>query len=162
MINQSRLHEILSYDEETGHFHWKVENKFRSQQTIGDVAGYINQKGYRMVGIDGTYYPQHRLVWLYKTGKMPPQWIDHINGDKSDNRFSNLRCVTTAQNRLNLRHADSDNKTGLLGVSYHKGKYRATIKIGSKCKHLGYFNNPIEAHACYVEAKRKHHTHCSI
>ena len=94
------------------------------------------------------------------TGKMPEKVIDHINGNKKDNRFSNLRDVTNQANTQNTKKARNCNKsTMLLGATLDKrrGVYRSQIKVNGKNIYLGDFKTPELAHAAYVEAKNKYH-----
>jgi len=154
MLTQSRLKELLNYDPETGIFTW-VAN--RQKVTIGDVAGTIN-KGYRAIRIDGKQYKAHRLTFLYMTGNFPKEHTDHIDGDKLNNRWANLRGCTHAENHQNrASHKGSSSK--YVGVGWHKAsqKWRADIKINGKQKFLGRFETEIAAYASYCKAKSELH-----
>lgn len=153
-LTAERLREVLDYDPDTGVFTRKVRT---GNVKIGDVAGSFNGKGYIRIGIDGRLHRAHRLAWLYVTGEWPKDQIDHINGDRGDNRLANLREVNNAENQHNLRKARADNTTGFLGVSPRYGKFRAYIMVDGKNKHLGCFPTPEAAHAAYLEAKRGLH-----
>jgi hypothetical protein len=83
--------------------------------------------------------------------------LDHINGVRDDNRIANLRCVSASDNLNNQRTPHTNNKSGYLGVSPFRGKWRAVIQIEGKQVHLGVFDTPEEAHHAYIEAKRTHH-----
>lgn len=144
---------------ETGIF-----TRLRSQgpQKGGTRAGSMMRCGYEIIAIDRLKYVAHRLAWFYVHGKWPPHEIDHINGDRADNRIVNLRQATTSQNLQNQRKAQVTSKTGLLGVSYNGSPHRerrwfARICVNQKTKVIGYFHTPEEAHAAYLEAKRKVH-----
>lgn len=100
MINQKRLKEVLDYDPATGVFTWRVELNARGK--VGDPAG-CNSWGYRVIRIDGRLYGAHRLVWLYVHGRWPDAMIDHVNGDRSDNRIENLREANSVQNAHNAK-----------------------------------------------------------
>jgi hypothetical protein len=142
MITQKRLKEVLSYNPPTGVFRWKIS---RSGVKKGDVAGGQMQTGYRLIGIDGERYLAHRLVWIYVYGHFPFE-IDHIDGDKMNNSFSNLRDVTRVENSRN-RRIKKGNKSGSTGVSWDKvnRKWRATIKVDYKQKNIGRFLSIEEA-----------------
>lgn len=95
-------------------------------------------------------------------GTQPCGQIDHINGDKTDNKLSNLRDVAQAINRQNQKHANAGSGTGLLGVSKRKDGYSARIGVGRKSVWLGLFKTPEAAHAAYLSAKRDAHEGCTI
>jgi hypothetical protein len=103
-----------------------------------------------------------RLAWFYTTGAWPKDQIDHIDGNKSNNRFANLREATPSQNTQNQRRAMRTNKLGILGVILARGKFRAQIWFDGKNKFLGYFATAEAAHAAYLAAKRKFHPTCTI
>lgn len=91
------------------------------------------------------------------TGSWPKDQIDHINGDRTDNRFSNLRDVTNEINNQNKKRAQSNNRLGLLGVCHHQGGFRARIAVNGKSKCLGVYLTPELAHQVYLDAKRRLH-----
>lgn len=155
-LTQERLKELLSYDPETGVFVWV--KRTGNQYTIGMVAGCLHWKGYLRIQIDRKKYFAHRLAWLYITGVFPPNETDHINRNRADNRFVNLREVTGSQNQHNSNKSLS-NTSGFKGVSYHthSKKWHAYIKLNHARKHLGYFSTPEEASAAYLAAKPIYH-----
>ena len=160
MLTQARLHELLSYDPETGVFSW---NKRTGRCSAGAIAGCQDDRGYIVLSVDGKRYYAHRLAWLHFTGNFPSESIDHINGCKSDNRIRNLRDVSIQMNLQNLKKAMVSNKsTGILGVRKLRGKYLAQITIEGKETHLGTFNSAEDAHTAYLNAKRKFHGGCTI
>lgn len=108
----------------------------------------------RRLGSRGTYLLMHRVI-LNAPGGM---YVDHISGSTLDNRRSNIRVVTPAQNNMN-RGASSTNKSGFKGVCWEpRFKFwRATIKAGGKHVHLGHFTSPQEAHAAYCAAAKELH-----
>ena len=165
-LPQSVLRKILSYDSWTGKFYWRVN--YGRSGTRGSEAGYIvkqNRKhsgeGYRKIRIFGREYLAHRLAWFYIHGKWPHEYIDHINSVRDDNRISNLREATKAQNAANTG-VRSDNESGFKCVRFAKRQWPlkkpwiATIHKGSKYHHLGYFRTPEEAHAAYTVAAVEH------
>lgn len=151
-----RLKELVSYEAESGLFRWKV--KTSNRVNIGSVAGYKDPKGYIFIRLDGVLHRAHRLAWLYIHGEWPKDEIDHINGDPSDNKASNLREITGALNKQNQRKARKDNaRTGVLGV-YPNGKgYMASIQVNGRTHYLGTHKTVEKAYAAYVEAKRRLH-----
>lgn len=96
----------------------------------------------------------HRIIM----GEPESMLIDHINRNPLDNRRSNLRICTHQQNQCN-RGKQSNNTSGFKGVCWHKGnqKWVAEIRINGKCKHLGYFDDPEEAHQTYIRTAQKLH-----
>lgn len=155
-----RLYELVAYDPDSGLFTSRVN---RGPLKIGQRIGGKNMSGYIQIQIDGVIHYAHRLAWLYMNGRMPEHPIDHINGDRADNRIANLREAPGSINAQNQRQPRKDNKSGFLGVSKHAdGKWQARIKIGSKYQSLGLFDTPEEASEKYLEAKRLHHKGCTI
>ena len=110
-----------------------------------------------VVGCDGKTYRAHRIIWEMHNGPIPDEMvIDHINGDPFDNRLSNLRICTTAQNRMNNGPSRAS-KTGYKGVVYNPNRrlYEAGISINGKRKNLGRYKTPQEAHTAYINAASK-------
>lgn len=155
-IDAKRLRSLLRYDKRSGLFTWQHA---RGRVNAGAPAGCVNHHGYLMIRIDGVRYAAHRLAWLYVTGEWPAGLIDHKNGKRADNRFSNLREADVVLNSQNERHPRSNSTTGYLGVSYNKSKrlFAAHIRHSGKKHCLGYSKDPAEAHALYLDAKRKYH-----
>ena len=159
-ITQELLHELFTLRED-GELVRKVSTARRVK--IGDIAGTIHHAtGYRRIRVNGKQYRAHRLIWFMVHGKFPVNMLDHINGNKLDNRISNLREATHQENMQNKTKARLDNKSGFLGVSLNKGRFRANIKLNGKLKYLGLFDTPKEAHEAYLKAKREHHEFCTI
>lgn len=148
---------LLQYVPETGEL---LRKKARPRIQVGSVAGSINPQGYRYIQLDGRKYASHRLVWLIEYGKMPTADIDHIDGNKLNNRISNLRDATRKQNCEN-KGAQSNNSVGYRGVTYNKRlrKYVAQIQHYGKNRHLGVFAMPEDAYAAYVNATQQLFTH---
>jgi hypothetical protein len=157
MLTQERLKEVLEYDPASGNFIWKKRISIRC--SVGEIAGKLGPQGYVLIGIDKKQYRAHRLVWLYFFAKFPTEDLDHINGNRADNRLNNLREVSRSVNNQNQRSGKSNNKTGYLGVSIHSKspKFVATIKLNNKTKYLGLFKTPEEAYEVYLKAKRELH-----
>jgi hypothetical protein len=159
-ITADQLREILSYDPETGRLTRLVTTGTRSR--AGQEPGWSNACGYREMKIDGRCYLAHRIVWLYVHGEWPAADIDHINGDRMDNRLANLRDVSRSVNCQNKKKARSDNSTGFLGVSRLGDEYVAQIFVNGRNIKIGQFETPEFSHQAYLAAKRQHHAGCTI
>lgn len=119
-------------------------------------VGNVGDTGYLRINLCGRMYLAHRVVWLYVHGEWPNGEIDHINGDRSDNRISNLRLVTKTQNARNARRPVT-NTSGIVGVSYdtRDKKWHAYIGVGNGQRtSLGYFATKEEAVAARRGAQR--------
>jgi hypothetical protein len=157
-MEHSYLLKQLSYDAKTGIFKWASP---RPKVQVGRQAGYLKKdNGYVYIEIDGKSYSSHRLAWFYVTGEMPEKQIDHINKNKSDNRFCNLREATHGQNRANSKN---NNKHGLKGVRrlpWMKETdkcWQAAITYNKKVNYLGCFYTKEEAHMAYCAAAKRLH-----
>lgn len=151
-ITYEYIREYMTYDPSTGECRLKRSVK-HSRKKIGDLVGSVQKNGYLVASISNIRVLLHRLIWLYMTGKFPVEYIDHINGNKGDNRFSNLREATAQQNNFNSS-LSTRNTTGYKGVSYCKQmkKYKAGYKLNKKIYHIGYFDTPEQASAAYINA----------
>jgi hypothetical protein len=100
----------------------------------------------------------HRVIWALMTGAWPIDQIDHINGVRDDNRWSNLRAATNAENAQNMR-ISARNTSGFIGVSWdsNRRKWAAEITVDYRRRHLGRHRTREAAHAAYLRAKRKLH-----
>jgi hypothetical protein len=150
MLTADLLRDALHYEPETGAFTWLAPLSNRVKP--GDQPGFLTPAGYLTIRLMGRLYSAHRLAWLYHYGEWPKHQVDHINGDKSDNRIANLRDATAAQNKWNCA-AHSDNRSGFKGVTFHKasGLWRAQISVNGKNKGLGYFHKPEDASKVYQD-----------
>jgi hypothetical protein len=157
-LTVERLREVLSYDAETGLLTWRVRMTRNGSRGIGDSAGYLAKTGYLVISLYGQNYQAHRLVWLYVHGEWPPLYIDHVNRCRSDNRISNLRSVTRAQNGQN-RTLNATSKSKHTGVHWNtrEGKWIANIYAHGVKKCLGYFDDKLAASDAYLKAKRELH-----
>ena len=152
----SRLKELLHYCPATGNFTWikKANHKI----SVGKKAGHLSSRGYIAIRIDGRQYQAHRLAALYMTGNMPPEDIDHINHQKTDNRWDNLRLVSRAENNKN-RPVMRNNKTGVVGISHYDGFWEAGIRVNRKRYHLYYGRDFFEACCARKSAEIEHGFH---
>ena len=145
----------LSYDAETGVFTSKTN---RRNVMIGGTVGTKDRQGYIVTTIFKKPVKLHRAAWALTYGNWPSGQIDHINGDKADNRICNLREVTNVQNKQNTGKPAS-NTSGIMGVSFHKksGKWAANIKVDGSSRYLGIYDRKSDAGAAYAAAKAKLH-----
>ena len=149
-----RLSELLAYDPETGLLTYKTR---RGRFRAGAVAGTVLTNGYRQVVIDYSNYYASRLIWKLQTGEDPlEKEVDHINHDRDDNRWRNLRLVSRSENLRNKRKFQGDLSLPK-GVCHSptKGKYNAFIKLHGKTKYLGVFSSPEDAGKAYEAALEK-------
>jgi len=140
MLTQAKLKELLKYDPDTGNFTW-VSSPANCIK-VGDEAGSKDVYGYHKVAIQRKTYKAHRLAWLYMHGELPNQPMDHINGDRADNRIENLRVVTPKENQQNQKKFVS-NTSGATGVHWHvrHKRWQARIFVNGKRVHLGAFDD---------------------
>ena len=167
-VAQMNWSEFFDYDAATGSIIWKhrPRNHFltdrawssTNSRVAGKKAGANDGAGYLQVGVAGSLYRVHRIVWEMHHGPLPSgSEVDHINGDRSDNRLCNLRLANYSQNKMNMRmHAD--NRTGFKGIHKNRtGKYCAQIQAYKTKKYIGVFDTAEEAHEAYLkEAKQLH------
>lgn len=158
------IKENLQYSEFIGDIIWKKDQERRK---AGQSPEGLDSNGYNRMTL-GTdfegkkvkaFFRSHRVAWFLKTGQWPLDQIDHKNGIKDDNRWSNLRAANNAQNQANGKLPKS-NTSGFKGV-YHrfgatKNPYEASVRVNGKLIHLGSFPTPERAHAAYVEAAEKY------
>lgn len=154
MLTQSVLRQRLHYSPRTGVFTWTGVGCGRRVKK-GDIAGSVWSTGYRRISLSRRAYGEHRLAFLYMTGRFPTQ-VDHRNRNKKDNRWSNLREATASQNGANRRFS-RNNTSGFKGVTFHKGtsKWQAGRRFGEKFVHLGLFETREEAAMAYQRAMQK-------
>lgn len=156
MLTQPRLLELLSYDPGTGEFSWRQR---RGRTPQGAAAGSVGAQGprkYRRIRIDGTCYAAHRLAILYVTGAMPPNQVDHKDGNGLNNAYENLRLATQAENLRN-RRLSKNNTTGIHGVIWSRSEnaWRVSIGANKRTVKLGRFASFFEACATRKSAELK-------
>jgi hypothetical protein len=146
------LKENFKYNPLTGDF---IRLKAHRRVKVGDVAGWVRNT-YRAISIKGVTYYSHRLAWLYMTGDWPQNQIDHINRNRLDNSWSNLREANNGQNQANSER--NQNKTGFKGVTKvaRCERWQANISVNNEAIYLGIYKSPEEAYNAYCEASRKY------
>ena len=155
-LTAQRLRELFEYNPETGLFRCLYKRK--KGRALKEYS-----PNYRVMRVDGVTHTAHRLAWLYVNGRWPEDNIDHIDGNRLNNRMQNLRDVTSAVNTQNVKRAPISNKScGLLGVTKDKKKWSASIATNGKRILLGTFETAEIAHQAYLEAKRQMHQGCTI
>jgi len=144
-LNQDQLKDLLEYDSRTGIFRWRVS---ASPQAIsGVIAGWLDN-GYRRIMIGGKAYRSARLAWLYETGSWPKGCVDHIDRNRANDRFANLRDVS---HRANIQNWPRKNKAGFRGIYKRGKKYVAQIGVAGGVCHLGTYKTAYQAHQIYKQ-----------
>lgn len=154
-ITADELRTVIEYNEESGEFRWRARLSQGTQ--VGQIAGCLNTIGYWQIGIRRVRYLGHRLAWLYVYGVWPLGEIDHIDGDRGNNRIANLRVTNRSVNMQNVTRTNKKTQTGLLGAHVDKNGFSSKIMLDGMSMHLGNFKTAQEAHEAYVRAKRKIH-----
>lgn len=155
MITQQRLKDLFHYNPDTGVFVRKVSTCNRVK--VGDTPGTKTKPGYIVMYVDANRHMAHRLAWLYVYGTFPSKEIDHINGVGTDNRISNLREASSAENKQNLHIHRKQNKLGVLGVSKSRGKFMAELQVNGVRALRKRFDLLEDAVFAYSQAKKKFH-----
>jgi len=168
------LRKLLRYEPETGKLFWRERTpdmfddglRTASQRTAAWNTNYKNKEAFKLTDKDGYFcgtifsqrYYAHRIAWSIFYGKPLSMQIDHINGNKADNRIANLRACRDYENYWNCA-ARKNNKSKLKGVSFHKasGLWRSEISAKGVKHYLGYYRTAEEAHNAYCEASLKLH-----
>ncbi len=152
-----KFHRLIDYTPDTGACRWKT--RVSRRVFAGDIIGCADSYGYLVFKINRKSYKLHRVIHYMQTGEWPDQ-MDHINGKRDDNRWENLRNVTTNENMMN-RKLDRRSKTGVAGVNQHRdtGRFKAYINKSKKEYFLGYFDDFFEACCARKSAEAKHGFH---
>lgn len=160
-LTAGKVRSVLSYEPETGLLTWckQVARNIKPGTTINPMRNHGN---YVQIQIDKKLYYTHRLAWLHFYGTSPVGSIDHIDGDKTNNRISNLRDVSVSVNAQNQKRPMNHNKSGFLGVNAIGNRFRAQINVDGVQQYLGTFDTPEVAHGVYLSAKRSFHVGCTI
>jgi hypothetical protein len=151
-ISPKEVREAFCYEPATGIL------QRSSGKGKGRTIGYVTRKGYVSLSIKGVTYLAHRIAWIHFYGRNPEGQIDHLNGDRSDNRISNLRDVDGFVNGQNRHGANKNNPLGALGVyRTRSGTFGAKIIANGRRSHLGHFVDVESAQAAYLAAKKLLH-----
>lgn len=146
----ARLHDFLEYDAVSG----LLRRKATLNGMVYPRVGTRTSHGYILVHVAGLRVYAHQIAWAMHHGEWPPLPLDHVNGDKTDNKISNLRLATPRQNLANTP-ARANSKSGVRGVHLApRGKWIAQITIHGKCRHLGAFDSLDEARRAYGDAAK--------
>lgn len=148
-----RANELLRYEPESGELWWRI--KFAPRVKLHKPAGF-NDNGYRRLHFDRHCYLAHRIIWLLVHKTWPKEQIDHVNGDRSDNRLYNLRCASYKENGRN-KQLSRTKLHAYKGVYAKKNRWQASICVDRKQIYLGLFVSPEEARAAYEAAALRLH-----
>lgn len=123
-LTKEILQSYLNYSPDTGLFTWLSDRNVNAMK--GNVAGHHAKNGYIRIHVNGKKYLAHRLAWLYMTGEFPPNELDHIDHNKTNNSWRNLRLATRSQNMWNLSKTQP-NRNGFRGIKKNGSKYQVRI-----------------------------------
>lgn len=157
------LRQLLDYDEGTGSLFWKHrtrdvapdENRrigFNKRHAGKQAFTTTSSAGYKTGTIFSQQFYAHRIIFALHFGHCPKGEVDHINGDRSDNRPENLRDTDSSGNGKNIT-LPTNNSSGAVGVYWYESrkKWQAAITVKGKNKHLGYFDSIEDA----ISVRRK-------
>ena len=150
-LTHARLLEAVRYDPETGHF-WRLG--LRGSAPKDKPLGHVEKNGYRRITIDQETHQANRLAWFYMTGEWPKLTVDHIDLDRDNNAWANLRAATHSQ-----QHANTPGRLSIKGAHWNRfrGYWQSQIIVQGKCYWLGRYETPEEAHEAYVSAAKRFH-----
>lgn len=145
---QHELLKLFSYEPNTGMLIRLVSN---NGNRSGSIVGWLNRLGYLKTGIAGRHYMTHRIIWKMVTGCEPDD-VDHLDGNRANNRWDNLRSISSSENAKNRGH-QRNNTSGVQGVSWVSSRrcWVASISIKGKDRTLGRF----KAFSDAVEARHE-------
>jgi len=170
IVTQETVRDLLHYDPNTGIFTWRYRDrkycasdkaqKIWNTRYAGKKAGFFHEE-YIKIKIFYYNFAAHRLAILYVTGSLPSMDVDHIDRNKSNNRFENLREVSKFVNQQNRFNPRSDSRTQIIGAQKSGGKnskkFYSRIRVNGKYHHLGTFDTAEQAGAAYLSAKQALH-----
>jgi hypothetical protein len=155
-LTRRELKRLLHYDPITGHFRWLVRPSRRTY--VDDVAGCTKKSGYVYIVYKRKPYLAHRLAFLYMTGHFPKRHVDHVNQNKADNSWGNLRECSRSQNMSNRPgHRGTSSKYRGVSWSAARLKWKVAIQKDGVSYHAGYYvTEPAAAQAYNRLAKKLH------
>lgn len=149
-ITREKAREWFIYDIHTGQIYWKknIGKKIKA----GSKAGYVGKTGYQFIAIDGKRYSAHRIAWTHVMGDLEKDVVDHINGDRTDNRFINLRPASVCENSRNWHSSSRKQSSKHRGVYYAKRdkRWTARIQCNGYRKFIGSYRTEREAACAYA------------
>ena len=149
------LRQILNYNPETGAWSWRVRRGGRA--LAGSPAGWVEKStGYLRIRIAGRTEYAHRLAFLYMEGSLPPNDVDHIDGNHENCIWANLRHATTSQNLAN-KSVQSNSKSGIKGVRFRYGIWEARLTANGRQVHRSTHQTMEDAARAYASAATTHH-----
>lgn len=161
------LRQLIRCEPETGKLFWLFRDKSwfaRESYATRWNSVYAGKEAFTSLGADGYRVGAvlakpllaHRVIWGVVTGMWPKGQIDHINGDRLDNRIENLRDIPAAENSRN-RKSQHNSVTGVSGVTWHPRDeiWQARIGVNGKRRHLGYFTSFEDAVGARKDAERE-------
>ncbi len=156
----AELAKVLSYDPETGEFRNKVKRSANALK--GEIAGNVSKIGYVRIWANGKSHYAHVLAFLFMKGRypLPGHQVDHVNHDRADNRWNNLREVKRIDNQRNKR-LQKNNKTGINGLYWSERDKTWSVRIVVKKQdiNLGSFKGKFEACCARKSAEKKYGFH---
>lgn len=158
-VTHTELLTLLNYCPLTGELRWRVNMNSRAR--AGDIVS-CSSLGYKVVKIYKIMYRVHVLAWLYMTGEWPLQDLDHIDRDRGNNKWANLRLASSSQNHWNASDKSRGNATGFRGVKEEGKRFSARVNKHGKTYHLGPFDTAEEAHIAYKKKCLELHGEFSI
>lgn len=154
---QKLLIELLSYNHDTGELRWKCPPKQAKRVKAGQLAGHLEKNGYRYVALRtcGKYtkYLAHRIIWKIVTGNEPENMIDHIDRNRDNNRWENIREANNSNNKAN-GNLYRNNKSGFKGVFWKKSHRSWHVSINRK--YIGCFKSKCAAIVARQSAEEVH------
>lgn len=155
-LTQEQLKEHLHYNPDTGDFTRLLATCGKVK--VGDVAGYTTVRGYCVIRLLGKIRKAHRLAFLYMEGAFPENVVDHIDGDPSNNAWTNLRACSVDENAQNAR-LRKDSSSGVKGVHFDKRSQKWVVQVrrNSIRTNLGYYDDLELAELVATEARELYH-----
>lgn len=137
----------FDYDRERGILIWKNHWAINKSKFLNTSPSSTSKAGYICFGLKGVTHAVHRVIWFIETGEVPNH-IDHIDGNKLNNKISNLRSVTPRENSQNKK----EHREGkLIGASKKRKRWAAAATVNGKNTHIGTYDTELEAHNAYQE-----------